>query len=444
MTASRGRPAAPRGPRAATLSARALAARALAPVLAARESLSDTLPGALAQVAPQDRGLLQAIAFTTCRHALHYRALLAPLLQRPPQPLVEALLLSGLAQLRDLRIPDHAALSETVDAARELKQDRVTGLINAVLRRYLREKDELEMRALAQAHAHPDWLRQALARDWGAEAAADLMAANNAEAALVLRANVRQGTRDDYLATLQADGIAARACDWSADGIRLDEPVGDVRALPGFAGGRVSVQDEAAQLCQPLLGARAGMRVLDACAAPGGKTAHLLEHADLDLLALDIDPARCARIDENLQRLQLTGARVVAADAAQPDKWWDGQAFDRILLDAPCTATGVIRRHPDIKLLRREADVAQTARTQAALLRALWPLLAPGGVLLYATCSVLKAENEQQVAAFLAATPDARERVIAQPWGEARPHGRQLFPGATDGFYLAVLEKAAG
>lgn len=428
--------------KAGSLSARALAARALAPVLAARESLSDTLPGVLTQVATQDRGLLQAIAFTTCRHALHYRALLAPLLQRPPQPLVEALLLSGLAQLRDLRIPDHAALSETVNAARELKQDRVTGLINAVLRRYLREKDALEAAAAAQAHAHPDWLQQALARDWGAAAEA-IMAANNAEAALVLRVNARQGSRDDYLARLQAEGIAAAPCAWSADGIRLETPVGDVRALPGFAAGAVSVQDEAAQLCQPLLAASGGMRVLDACAAPGGKTAHLLERTDLDLLALDIDPARCARIDENLLRLQLTGARVVAADAARPASWWDGRAFDRILLDAPCTATGVIRRHPDIKLLRREADVAQTARTQAALLRALWPTLAPGGLLLYATCSVLKAENEQQVAAFLAATPDARERVIAQPWGEPRPHGRQLLPGATDGFYLALIEKTA-
>lgn len=433
------------GRNAEALSARALAARALAPVVAARESLSDTLPGALSQVAPQDRGLLQAIAFTTCRHALHYRALLAPLLQKPPQPLVEALLLSGLAQLRDLRIPDHAALSETVNAARELKQDRVTGLINAVLRRYLRERDALEAQAESLAHAHPEWLQRALTQDWGAAAATVIMAANNAEAALVLRVNTRQGTRENYLAQLAAENIGATACTWSADGIRLDAPVGDVRALPGFAAGAVSVQDEAAQLCAPLLACAPGMRVLDACAAPGGKTAHLLERGeDLALLALDIDPARCARIDENLQRLRLAGARVVAADAAIPDKWWDGQAFDRILLDAPCTATGVIRRHPDIKLLRREADVAQTARTQAKLLRALWPLLKPGGVMLYATCSVLKAENEQQVAAFLAATPDARERVIAQPWGEARPQGRQLLPGTTDGFYLALIEKTTG
>lgn len=427
------------------LSARALAARALAPVLAARESLSDTLPGALGQVAAQDRGLLQAIAFTTCRHALHYRALLAPLLERAPQPLVEALLLSGLAQLRDLRIPDHAALSETVNAARELKQDRVTGLINAVLRRYLREKDELETRALAQSHAHPEWLRQALVADWGRESAAAIMAAGNAEAPLVLRVNARQGGRDAYLATLTAAGIAASPCAWSSDGIRLDEAIGDVRALPGFAAGSVSVQDEAAQLCAGLLDCAPGMRVLDACAAPGGKAAHLLEKNEgLALLALDISPERCGRIDENLQRLQLSGATVVAADAAATATWWDGAAFDRVLLDAPCTATGVIRRHPDIKLLRREADIAQTARAQTKLLRALWPLLKPGGVMLYATCSVLKAENEAQVAAFLAATPDARERVIAAPWGEARPHGRQLLPGDTDGFYFALLEKAAG
>lgn len=433
--------------KAVSLSARALAARALAPVLAARESLSDTLPAALAQVAPQDRGLLQAIAFTTCRHALHYRALLEPLLQRPPQPLVEALLLSGLAQLRDLRIPDHAALSETVDAARELRQDRVTGLINAVLRRYLRERDELEQRASAQAHAHPEWLKRALETDWGASAAAAVLTAGNTEAALVLRVNTRQGTRDDYLATLQAEGIGASACAWSTDGIRLDEAGGDVRisdvrTLPGFATGTVSVQDEAAQLCAGLLDCAPGMLVLDACAAPGGKTAHLLERGDgLALLALDIAPERCARIDENLQRLRLDGATVLAADAGNPAQWWNGEGFDRILLDAPCTATGVIRRHPDIKLLRRESDVAQTARLQARLLRALWPLLKPGGVMLYATCSVLKAENEQQVAAFLAATPDARERVIAASWGEARPHGRQLLPGDTDGFYFALLEK---
>jgi 16S rRNA (cytosine967-C5)-methyltransferase len=432
-------------PSAAAPNARALAARALAPVLAGRESLNDTLPAAQAAAAAADRGLVQALAFTACRHAPYYRALLQPLLQRTPQAPVEALLLVGLAQLRDLRIPDHAALSETVDAARVLKQERATGLINAVLRRYLREKPQLEEQAAACAHAHPQWLKEAFEQDWGAAAAAALMAANNREGPLTLRVNRRQGARDDYLVRLQAEGIAAEACAFSPDGLRV-AAVDDVRQLPGFARGAVSVQDEAAQLAAPLLDARSGMHVLDACAAPGGKTAHLLECSDnLSLTALDISAARCERIEENLERLDLRhGSRttILAADACRPDSWWDGMPFDRILLDAPCTATGVIRRHPDIKLLRRAGDVAQTTALQATLLDALWPLLAPGGLLLYATCSVLKAENEMQVADFLRRHPEAREQAIAAAWGEARPHGRQILTGASDGFFYARLVRA--
>jgi 16S rRNA (cytosine967-C5)-methyltransferase len=432
------------GPRkTAPLNVRALAARALAPVLAGKESLSDTLPAALSQASPQDRGLLQALTFTTCRHAIHYHALLKPLIQRAPPPLVEALILVGLAQLRDLRIPDHAALSETVNAARELGQERTTGLINAVLRRYLREKDELEAAAADSAHAHPEWLKQLLQQDWGRDKAATLMAANNVEGALTLRVNTRQNSRDAYLEKLGAQDISATPCVYSPAGIRV-ENVSDVRTLPEFAAGAVSVQDEAAQLSALLLDCQPGMRVLDACAAPGGKTAHLLEHTDkLELTALDIAPERCARIEENLERLQLRGARLVAADALATSSWWDGKPFDRILLDAPCTATGVIRRHPDIKLLRRPTDVAQTVKLQAALLQTLWPLLAPGGTFLYATCSVLKAENEKQIQHFLAKTPDARESVINAAWGEARSTGRQLFTGETDGFFYAVLRKSA-
>lgn len=421
---------------------RALAARALAPVLQGRESLSDSLPGALAQANSQDRGLLQAITFTTCRYALLYRALLQPLLQKKPAPLVEALLLCGLAQLRDLRIPDHAALSETVNAARELKQERATGLINAVLRRYLRERESLEAGAAVLALAYPDWLQAALEQDWGQARAIEIMAAGNEEGPLTLRVNARQISRDAYLGKLQTEGIAVLACRYSPVGLRA-AAVGDVRALPDFAAGAVSVQDEAAQLCAELLDCRPGMRVLDACAAPGGKTAHLLEKTEgLNLLALDISPERCLRIEENLERLRLTGAKVIAADAAAPATWWDGQAFDRILLDAPCTATGVIRRHPDIKLLRRASDVAQTVTQQSCLLQTLWPLLQPGGILLYATCSILKAENETQISDFLARTPDARELPISADWGEARLQGRQLFPGPTDGFYYARLQKA--
>ena len=424
--------------------ARALAARALAPVLSGKESLSDTLPPVIAQAAPTDRGLVQALVFTACRHAWHYRALLKPLLQKAPAAPVEALLLIGVAQLRELRIPDHAALSETVNAARVLRQERATGLINAVLRRYLREKDDLERQAEPAAHAHPEWLRQALASDWGEQLAAVIMTAGNQEGPLTLRVNQRLCTRNDYLEMLRTRDIKASVCQFSDAGIYASF-AGDVRSLPGFADGLVSVQDEAAQLCAGLLDCRPGMRVLDACAAPGGKTAHLLERtADLSLLALDISPERCARIDENLQRLKLTGASVVAADAGTPETWWDGKPFDRILLDAPCTATGVIRRHPDIKLLRRQSDVAQTVKQQARLLEALWPLLAPGGEMLYATCSILKAENESQIARFLEHTRDAQEVRIEAAWGEARPRGHQLFPGPSDGFFYARLVKSSG
>lgn len=427
------------------LQVRALAARALAPVLAGKESLSDTLPAALAAASAQDRGLLQALTFTACRHALFYRVLLKPLLQKHPQPIVEALLLIGLAQLRDLRVPDHAAISETVNAARELGQDRVTGLINAILRRYLREKNLLEAQAAYATHAHPEWLKTIFEKDWGRASAAALMQANNQEGPLTLRINTRQGTRENYLLQLQAQKINAEACAFSAVGLRV-ENISDVRTLPGFADGDLSVQDEAAQLTAPLLDAQTGMRILDACAAPGGKTAHILEATNnLALTALDISPARCLRIEENLQRLQLQNAgtvKVIAADAVATNNWWDGKPFDRILLDAPCTATGVIRRHPDIKLLRRQSDIAATVKLQAGLLDALWPLLMPGGIMLYATCSLLKAENEEQITAFLQRTSNAREVIIDAEWGEARPHGRQLFTGDNDGFYYARLIKA--
>lgn len=422
---------------------RALAAEALAPVLAGRGSLGETLAPALAACRPDDRGLLQALVFTTARHALHYRALLKPLLAKKPDPLIEALLLLGLAQLRELRIPDHAALSETVEAARELGRPTMTGLINAVLRRYQREQAALDAGAVSLSHAHPDWLLQQLRRDWDVEQAKVIVAANNSEAPLTLRVNAQQGSREAYAARLAEAGIASEACLHAPMGLRI-AAVGDVRKLPGFEDGAVSVQDEAAQLAAPLLAAMPGMRVLDACAAPGGKTAHLLEHCPgIELTAIDVDARRCARIEENLARLRLA-ATVRAADAATPAAWWDGRPFARILLDAPCTATGVIRRHPDIKLLRRPDDVAQTVAAQRALLDALWPLLAPGGRLLYATCSLLKAENEDQVADFLARTPDARALPLAITAGLARSQGRQLFPqpGGHDGFYYACLVRA--
>jgi 16S rRNA (cytosine967-C5)-methyltransferase len=425
------------------LNVRALAAQALAPALAGKGSLGETLPSAVAACRPEDRGLLQALCFTAARHGLHYRAILKPLLAKSPEPLVEALLWVGLAQLRELRVPDHAAIGETVEAARQLGRAKFTGLLNAILRRYQREKDELEARAQGLQHAHPDWLVQQLRKDWDA-AATDILTANNTEAPLTLRVNRRHLSRDDYARHLQDAGIASEPCQHAPDGLRV-AAVGDVRKLPGFEQGWFSVQDEAAQLAAALLAAQPGHRVLDACAAPGGKTAHLLEHTpDCHVLALDSDAQRNTRVRENLNRLQLD-ADVRTADAGTPERWWDGVAFDRILLDAPCTATGVIRRHPDIKLLRRPGDVAQTVAQQQRLLDALWPLLAPGGRLLYATCSLLKAENEAQIARFLGAHADAREQPLAMAAGEARPQGRQLLPqdNGHDGFYYALLEKTS-
>ena len=445
------RPPRPQGKPAASkpLNVRALAAMALAPVLAGRESLSSTLPPLQERCPPADRGLLQSLVSGSARQAWYYREVLKPLLQRPPnEPLIDALLIVGAYQLLALRIPDHAAIAETVEAARQLGKDKLTGFINGVLRSLLRERERLLAGAEGARHAHPAWLLKRLQADWPDEWPA-IVAANNEISPVTLRVNRLQGSREAYLAQLTAAGIAAQPCAFAPDGLRLDAAV-DVRSLPGFADGSCAVQDEAAQLAALLLAPLPGSKVLDACAAPGGKTTHLLEvQPELaDLLALDSDAGRCRRIDENLQRLCLKDlpVRVVAGDAAKPASWWDGQPFDRILLDAPCTATGVIRRHPDIKLLRKAEDVAQTAALQQSLLAALWPTLKPGGRLLYATCSLLKAENEDTVAAFLATHADARERPIDASWGLQRPHGRQLLPavGGNDGFYYALLEKLPG
>jgi 16S rRNA (cytosine967-C5)-methyltransferase len=396
-----------------------------------------------------DRGLLQSLASGSARQAWHYQVVLRPLLAKPPnEPLIDALLLVGAYQLLALRIPDHAAISETVEAARQLGKEKLTGFINGVLRRLLREREHLLAQAEGAAHAHPQWLLKALKSDWP-ESWPQIIAANNEISPITLRVNRRHGSRETYLARLAAAGIAAVACRHAPDGVRLADTQ-DVRALPGFAEGDFSVQDEAAQLAALLLAPAPGHRVLDACAAPGGKTTHLLEAQPEigSLLALDVDAQRCRRIDENIARLQLQGpeVRVVAGDAATPARWSDGRLFDRILLDAPCTATGVIRRHPDIKLLRKPEDVGPTAQQQAALLDVLWHQLAVGGRLLYATCSVLKDENERNIANFLRRTPSAREIVIDASWGEARPQGRQWLPkvGENDGFYYALLEKTAG
>ncbi|MDH4559595.1 16S rRNA (cytosine(967)-C(5))-methyltransferase RsmB [Pseudomonas sp. BN411] len=429
---------------------RLAAARALAAVLSGKASLGGSLPPQLDKVEPRDRALAQDLAFGAARWQPRLAALAERLLQKPFKSAdkdVEALLLVGLYQLFYTRIPAHAAIGETVGCSDKLKKPWAKGLLNAVLRNAQRQGEaifaELERDPAART-AHPRWLQKALKAAWPEHWEA-VCAANNAHPPLILRVNRRHGSRDAYLAELQQAGIAAEPCTFSRDGIRLIEAC-DVKTLPGFSEGRVSVQDEAAQLAADLLELAPGQRVLDACCAPGGKTCHVLEaEADLaEVVAVDLEESRLVRVRENLDRLGLD-AKLIAADGRATASWWDGKPFQRILLDAPCSATGVIRRHPDIKLTRKEEDIAALAQLQGELLDALWPTLEVGGVLLYATCSTLPRENSDNIAAFLARTPGARELDIPGPFGLKQPHGRQLLAqeDGHDGFYYAKLIKIA-
>ena len=427
----------------------AAAARTLLAVEQGR-SLTDVLAKTPARLRPG----VQALAFHALRHWGEAGVLIGLLAERPPEGAARALLGLALTLLLpqavggNVSYAAHTVVDQSVQALQQLKLPAgLAGFVNACLRRYLREQDELLLKAGEDLQArwnHPFWWVQRVRRDhpqhWQA-----ILAANNRPAPMVLRVNRRRVGRDDYLQTLRAQGLLAEPV--GRDGIALAQAVA-VDRLPGWEQGHCSVQDLAAQLAAPLLldGAQlpAGARVLDACAAPGGKTAHLLECAELDLLALDVDPQRCERIRDNLQRLGLK-AELRAADAADTDRWWDGRAFDAILLDAPCTASGIVRRHPDVRWLRRPGDIAQLAAQQLRLLEALWPTLGAGGRLLYCTCSVFKAEGEQQVRDFLQRHPDAQ--LLPSP-GHLMP-GEALSGGSDgadnlvgmDGFFYALLLK---
>lgn len=428
---------------------RLAAAHALTAVLQGKASLAGSLPSVLKQVDERERALVRELALGTARWQPRLDILAAQFLDKPLRNAdqdVQALLLIGLYQLLYTRIPEHAAIGETVACASALKKNWAKGLLNAVLRRAQREATtllpQLEKDPVVVT-AHPRWLQKSLKAHWP-EHWLDICAANNLHPPMTLRVNRLKTNRADYLAQLQQAGIAATATEYSQSGIRLEQPC-DVQQLPGFADGLCSVQDEAAQLSASLLDLQPGQRVLDACCAPGGKTCDMLETepAIKSLLALDLEPERLRRVQENLDRLQLQ-AELKAGDARATDRWWDGQPFDRILLDAPCSATGVIRRNPDIKLTRQHDDIADLARLQGELLDALWPTLAPGGLLLYATCSVLPTENSEVVAAFLARSPNASELPLELACGIAQPHGRQLLPqpNGHDGFYYALLGKS--
>lgn len=432
----------------------AWAARTVEAVAKGR-SLTDALP----RVPPPLRPGVQALVFDALRHRGLTMTLVRGLTQRAPAPPVHALLCVALGLLledhpsadRPSYAP-HTVVDQAVAAVPLLKQPRpVAGFVNACLRRFQRDRAA----RLAQARQtdvarwnHPAWWVQRLREDhplhWQS-----ILAANQRPAPMVLRVNRRRARRDDYLGRLRSEGLQAQA--WGEDGVVLETPVA-VERLPGWAQGEVSVQDGAAQLAAGLLlgDGPAPRRILDACAAPGGKTAHLLECCDAEVLALDKDPLRTERIRDNLRRLGLR-AEVRAADAGAPDTWWDGRPFDAILLDAPCTASGIVRRHPDVRWLRRPEDVEQLAAQQRRLLEALWPLLAPGGRLLYCTCSVFQAEGERQVEAFLRRHPQARRLPApghllppADRLQEAPATGEAIGDNAsrgTDGFFYALLHK---
>ncbi|WP_426126935.1 16S rRNA (cytosine(967)-C(5))-methyltransferase RsmB [Pseudomonas sp. DWP1b1] len=429
---------------------RLAAAKALAAVLQGKASLNSSLPTQLDKVEDRDRGFTQDLAFGTARWQPRLSALATKLLQKPFKAAdadVEALLLVGLYQLLYTRVPAHAAIGETVGCADKLKKPWAKALLNAVLRRAQRESEallaELEHDPVVRT-AHPRWLQKSLKAFWPEQWEA-ICAANNAHPPMILRVNRRHHSRDAYLQLLTEAGINATPCVYSVDGIVL-EAAADVRSLPGFAEGWISVQDEAAQLAADLLDLAPGQRVLDACCAPGGKTCHILEvEKDLaGVIAVDLEAKRLVRVRENLARLGLS-AELIAADGRDTATWWDGKPFQRILLDAPCSATGVIRRHPDIKLTRQPDDIAALAVLQGELLDAMWPTLEVGGILLYATCSTLPTENTEVIEAFLARTSGARELDLATTAGIKQPHGRQLLAqeGGHDGFYYAKLIKIA-
>ena len=426
---------------------RVLAVQALMAVARDGQTLTQAADMAASGCAdPRDAALVKELCYGTLRWQLRLEAWLARLVERPLKAGdqdVKFLLLLGLYQLAFMRVPAHAAVQQTVEACRGLDKSWAAGLTNAVLRRFQREQAEVESATASQPearYAHPQWFIEELKRDWPERWQA-MLDAGNERPPFTLRVNRRVQARDAYLARLVAAGLAAKPCVHSEDGITLETAV-DVGALPGFAEGAVSVQDEGAQLAEQLLDAHDGMRVLDACAAPGGKTCHLLERHTLSVTAVELEARRAQRIRDNLKRLKLEAALKVA-DAAQVQSWWDGEPYPRILLDAPCSASGVVRRHPDVKLRRTPQEVATAVGLQARLLGALWPLLAPGGKLLYVTCSVFQRENAAQLAAFLAGHPDAAAQTLDVSWGVSAGPGRQVLTGqgGMDGFYYACLEK---
>ncbi|MBI3897534.1 MAG: 16S rRNA (cytosine(967)-C(5))-methyltransferase RsmB [Gammaproteobacteria bacterium] len=425
--------------------ARAAAAQVVAQVVAGRY-LDRALEEQRAQCRSEDAALIQELAYGTLRWYHRLSGIAKLFLTRPLKSKdadIHALLLIGLYQLRHMRVANHAAVDVTVGATEVLNKGWAKGLINACLRAALRESARIEETIATNdnlRYSHPAWLIAAVRQDHP-QTWQRILDANNERPPLTLRVNTQRTTRADYLAQLTAQGLAAHAHPWVESALVVETPV-PVEKLPGFSAGLVSVQDAAAQLAAIWLDAQPGERVLDACAAPGGKSAHILERtpAIAELTALDVDADRVERLRAGLARLQLN-ARTLVGDAVEPSAWWDGTPYDRILVDAPCSATGVVRRHPDIKVRRQADELAQLTDTQARILDGVWPCLKPGGKLLYVTCSLLRAENERLIQDFMQRHPDAVSEALVS--GESDSAERQLLPGEDemDGFYYAGLRK---
>lgn len=426
---------------------RAAAAHVIQAVINHGRSLDDALAFATSRnrFDSRDHALLSAMVYGVLRHYRRLGWQLEQMMDRPLRdaPLVEALLRVGLYQMHDMRIPDHAVVSATTAAATLLHAEWAGSLVNALLRRSQREPERLEPPDdMAILHSWPNWMVETIRRDWG-EQAETVLAEGSAQAPMTLRVNRRRMTAADYIARLSQGGRVARPLAEAPDAVVL-ETAGEVDALPGFARGSVSVQDASAQLAVQLLDVQPEHRVLDACSAPGGKAAHILESCPkAQLTALDSDRSRLQSVAETLRRVGAQ-ASLIAADAADTKRWWDEKPFDRILIDAPCSGTGVVRRHPDIKWLRRVSDVRTLSKTQEQLLNALWPLLAPGGRLVFATCSILRSEGREVVDHFLQRHPEARALPCDLPVGTADGAGWRIAPGGDwDGFYYAVLSRSA-
>ena len=421
---------------------RSVAAQTLEKVVEQGQSLSNVLPAAQRLVGEKDAALLQELCFGVLRTLPQLEWIINQLMSRPmkgKQRVFHFLIMVGLYQLMFTRIPAHAALAETVEGAVALKRPQLKGLINGVLRQFQRQQDELTQQSTQgdQQYLHPKWLLERLKRSWP-EQWQDIANANNQRPPMWLRVNRQHHSRDAWLALLTESGKNAFPHSQHSDALRLESPCA-VGQLPGFDQGWVTVQDASAQGCVALLDPQNGEHILDLCAAPGGKTTHILEAApEARVMAIDVDAQRLARVKENLQRLNMQ-AEVKLGDGRTPEAWCGQTQFDRILLDAPCSATGVIRRHPDIKWLRRDRDIDELVALQKEILEAIWDHLKPGGTLLYATCSVLPEENHLQISQFLTRHANAR---LAET-GDLTQPGIQVFPQADggDGFYYAKLIK---